>query len=142
MKRARKSMHGTSLLEAVLAVALLATVMLAVAGSQLAMTRAQRATIWRERALWLADARIERRHAAAGADDGIAALVAASLPGGTMTLDDGPAGVRYVMVGWRDTDVSVAPSTRCEGSAATVKQASCVRMPFREAEANANADQR
>ncbi|MCR4465047.1 hypothetical protein [Burkholderia sp. SCN-KJ] len=138
MKCARKSTRGTSLLEAVLAIALLATVMLAVAGSQLAMTRAQRATIWRERALWLADARIERRHAATGADDGIAALAAASLPGGTMTLDDGPAGVRYVVVGWRDTNAYAATSARCEGAGATVKPASCVRIPFREAHADAD----
>jgi|GEM_PF-981535 len=138
MKRARKSMHGTSLLEAVLAVALLATVMLAVAGSQLAMTRAQRATIWRERALWLADARIERGHVATGADNGIAALAALSLPDGTMTLDDGPAGVRYVTVGWRDTNAYAATSARCEGAGATVKPASCVRMPFWEAHGDAD----
>ncbi|CAG9246318.1 MULTISPECIES: type II secretion system protein J [Burkholderia] len=134
MKRARKSMHGTSLLEAVLAVALLATVMLAVAGSQLAMTRAQRATIWRERALWLADARIESRRAVAGADDGIAALASASLPGGTTALDDGPAGVRYVTVGWRDAQASAPTSARCESARAAVGPPSCVRMPFREAE--------
>ncbi|RQR36857.1 hypothetical protein [Burkholderia sp. Bp9142] len=140
MKRARRLMHGTSLLEAVLALALLAAVMLAVAGSQLAMTRAQRATIWRERALWLADARIERRHAGADAGDGIAALAAASLPGGTMTLDGGPGGIRYVMVGWRDADA--AASTRCEGAAVTLKPPSCVRIPFQEAEANANTDDR
>ncbi|MDN7906949.1 hypothetical protein QZM18_22920 [Burkholderia diffusa] len=138
MKRARKSMHGTSLLEAVLAVALLATVMLAVAGSQLAMTRAQRATIWRERALWLADARIERRHAVAGADDGIAALVSASLPGGTTALDDGPAGVRYVTVGWRDAHAHTLTSARCERARATVGPPSCVRIPFREAEVDAD----
>ena len=47
----RNAMRGTSLIEAMLAIALLATVMLAAAGSQLAMARAQRATIWRERAL-------------------------------------------------------------------------------------------
>ncbi|MGY6238457.1 hypothetical protein [Burkholderia ambifaria] len=135
MKRARRSMRGTSLLEAVLAVALLAVVMLAVAGSQLAMTRAQRATIWRERALWLADARIERRHAAAGADDGIAALAAASLPGGAMTLDHGPGGVRYMIVGWRGAGAAV--STRCEGAGATVTPPSCVRIPFREVEVDA-----
>nr|WP_272148356.1 hypothetical protein [Burkholderia cepacia] len=129
-------MRGTSLLEAVLAIALLAAVMLAVAGSQLAMARAQRATIWRERALWLADARIERRHAAAGADDGIEALAAASLPGGAMTLDHGAGGVRYVIVGWRGAEA--AASTRCEGAGAAVEPPSCVRIPFREAEANAN----
>ncbi|MGU7813918.1 PulJ/GspJ family protein [Burkholderia sp. AW49-1] len=138
MKRARKSMCGTSLLEAVLAVALLATVMLAVAGSQLAMTRAQRATIWRERALWLADARIEGRHAAAGTDDDIAALVSASLPGGTTALDDGPAGVRYVTVGWRDAHASALTSARCESARATVGAPSCARIPFREAEVNAD----
>ncbi len=135
MKHPYKSMHGTSLLEAVLAIALLAAVMLAVAGSQLAMTRAQRATIWRERALWLADARIEGRHAAAGVDDGIAALAAASLPGGAMTLDHGPGGIRSVIVGWRDADA--AASARCEGAGATVKPPSCVRIPFREAEIDA-----
>ncbi|WP_205611407.1 hypothetical protein [Burkholderia sp. Nafp2/4-1b] len=128
-------MRGTSLLEAVLAIALLAVVMLAVAGSQLAMTRAQRTTIWRERALWLADARVERRHAAAAADDGLAALAAASLPGGSMSLDDGPAGVRYVVVGWRSA--AAAASTRCEGAGAAVEPPSCVRIPFREVEPNA-----
>lgn len=68
MSARRNAMRGTSLIEATLAIALLATVMLAVAGSQLAMARAQRATIWRERALWLADARIERSYAGAGAN--------------------------------------------------------------------------
>lgn len=136
MKRARKSMHGTSLLEAVLAVALLAMVMLAVAGSQLAMTRAQRATIWRERALWLADARIESRRAVAGADNGIAALASGSLPGGTTALDDGPGGVRYVTIGWREAQASAPASARCESARAAVWPPSCVRMPFREAEVN------
>nr|WP_175802044.1 hypothetical protein [Burkholderia anthina] len=130
MKCVRKSTRGTSLLEAVLAVALLAVVMLAVAGSQLAMVRMQRATIWRERALWLADARVERLRAAATADDGVAALVAASLPGGTMTLDRGTGDVRYAIVGWRDADAGV--STRCEAAGVTTKPSSCVRIPFRE----------
>ncbi|AOI56737.1 PulJ/GspJ family protein [Burkholderia diffusa] len=138
MKRARKSMHGTSLLEAVLAVALLATVMLAVAGSQLAMTRAQRATIWRERALWLADARIESRRAVAGSDDGIAALASASLPDGTTALDGAPADVRYVTVGWRDAHAYAPTSARCDSARVTAVPPSCVRMPFREAEVNAD----
>ena len=130
----RNAMHGTSLIEAMLAVALLATVMLAVAGSQLAMARTQRATIWRERALWLADARIERPRAGAGADDGLAALAAASLPGGAMTLDDGPAGVRYAIVGWRGGNAAVSP--RCEVAGAPAQPPSCVRIPFREAGAD------
>ncbi|VWC13999.1 cleavage protein [Burkholderia latens] len=134
--RSRGRMHGTSLLEAVLAIALLAMVMLAVAGSQLAMARAQRATMWRERALWLADARIERRHAAAGVGDDIAALVSASLPGGTMTLDDGAAGVRYVIVGWRGTDSAASTSASCERAEAIVEPPSCVRIPFRDAHAD------
>ncbi|KAG8150614.1 type IV pilus modification PilV family protein [Burkholderia catarinensis] len=123
-------MRGTSLIEAMLAIALLATVMLAVAGSQLAMARAQRATIWRERALWLADARIERLHAAAGAGDGLAALAAASLPGGAMTLDGGPGGVRYAIVGWRGGHAA-APS-RCEAAGVSAQPPSCIRIPFRE----------
>ncbi|MGR3906968.1 hypothetical protein Q3A80_07950 [Burkholderia sp. SR8] len=134
----RRRMHGTSLLEAVLAIALLAMVTLAVAGSQLAMTRTQRATMWRERALWLADARIERGHAAAGDSDEIAALAAASLPGGTMTLDDGAAGVRYAIVGWRGADAAASTSVRCERAVEIVKPPSCVRIPFREV----NADER
>ncbi|HEF5875479.1 TPA: hypothetical protein SAY52_006185 [Burkholderia cenocepacia] len=121
----RNAMRGTSLIEATLAIALLATVMLAVAGSQLAMARAQRATIWRERGLWLADARIERLHAAAAADDGLAALAATSLPGGAMTLDGGPGGIRYVVVGWRGGS----------GGAST-HSPSCVRMPFLEGNAD------
>ncbi|AOK03651.1 N-terminal cleavage protein [Burkholderia latens] len=137
MTRMRSRMQGTSLLEAVLAIALLAMVMLAVAGSQLAMTRAQRSTMWRERALWLADARIERRRAAADAGDDIAALVAASLPGGTVTLDGGAAGVSSVVVGWHGTDASASTSSRCERADAVVKPPSCVRIPFREANANA-----
>lgn len=134
MKRVRKSTRGTSLLEAVLAIALLAVVMLAVAGSQLAMARAQRATIWRERALWLADARIERLYVAATADDSVAALVAASLPGGTMTLYRGTGHVRYAIVGWRDADA--VASMRCEAAGVTTKPPSCVRIPFREADAD------
>ncbi|WP_269505391.1 hypothetical protein [Burkholderia sp. IMCC1007] len=134
MKRMRESTRGTSLLEAVLAVALLAVVMLAVAGSQLAMARMQRATIWRERALWLADARIERLHVAATADDGVAALVAASLPGGAMTLDPGAGDVRYAVVGWRDA--GAAASARCEAAGVTTGPPSCVRIPFREADAD------
>jgi len=136
VKRMYRRMRGSSLLEAVLAVALLATVMLAVAGSQFAMARVQQATIRRERALWLADARIERQHAAAGADDGLAALAAASLPGGTMTLDHGPAGIRYLIVGWRDAETGA--SMRCDGAGARVKPPSCVRIPFREDEADAD----
>lgn len=130
----RNAMHGTSLIEAMLAIALLATVMLAVAGSQLAMARSQRATIWRERALWLADARVERSRAGAGADDGLAALAAASLPGGAMSLDDGPGGVRYAIVGWRGGNAAASP--RCEAAGASAQPPSCVRIPFREAGAD------
>ncbi|AOI77832.1 N-terminal cleavage protein [Burkholderia sp. NRF60-BP8] len=126
----RHAMRGTSLIEATLAIALLATVMLAVAGSQLAMARAQRATIWRERALWLADARIERLHAAAAVDDGLAALAAASLPDGAMTLDGGPGGVRYAIVRWRGGNGSAPP--RCDAAGTSTRPPSCVRMPFRE----------
>ncbi|WP_419686343.1 type IV pilus modification PilV family protein [Burkholderia theae] len=131
----RNAMHGTSLIEAMLAIALLATVMLAVAGSQLAMARAQRSTIWRERALWLADARIELSHAAAGGDAGLAALAAASLPGGAMTLDEGSDGVRYAVVSWRGGNT--AESLRCETAGVSAQPPSCVRIPFREAAANA-----
>ncbi|MBN3797072.1 hypothetical protein G3N99_19035 [Burkholderia sp. Ac-20392] len=130
----RNAMRGTSLIEAMLAIALLATVMLAVAGSQLAMARAQRATIWRERALWLADARIERLHVAAEADDGLAARVVASLPGGAMTKDDGPDGVRYTIVGWRGG--KAATGARCEAAGRATQPPSCVRIPYREADAN------
>ncbi|WP_175882136.1 hypothetical protein [Burkholderia sp. BCC0044] len=127
----RNAMRGTSLIEATLAIALLATVMLAVAGSQLAMARAQRATIWRERALWLADARIERLHATAAAvDDGLAALAAASLPGGAMTLDGEPGGVRYVVVGWRGANGIASP--RCDAAGVSTQPPSCVRIPFQE----------
>ncbi|MBR8295995.1 hypothetical protein KDW63_17570 [Burkholderia cenocepacia] len=125
----RNAMRGTSLIEATLAIALLATVMLAVVGSQLTMARAQRTTIWRERALWLADARIERLHAAA-ADDALVALAAASLPGGTMTLDGGPGGIRYVVVGWRGGTQGASP--RCGATGTSTQPPSCVRMPFRE----------
>ncbi|WP_423759286.1 hypothetical protein [Burkholderia sp. NLJ2] len=130
----RNAMHGTSLIEAMLAIALLAAVMLAVAGSQLAMARTQRATIWRERALWLADARAERSRAGAGADDGLAALAAAALPGGAMSLDDGPGGARYAIVGWRGG--SAAASPQCEAAGASAQLPSCVRIPFREADAD------
>ncbi|HDR9155173.1 hypothetical protein [Burkholderia vietnamiensis] len=138
MKRARRRTHGTSLLEAVLAVALLAAVMLTVVGSQFAMTRMQRATIWRERALWLADARIERRHAAPGDDGGLAALAAASLPDGAMMLDRGVAGVSYAIVGWRDADAaqSASASARCDAALTMTKPPSCVRIPFREFDAD------
>ncbi|WP_431226291.1 type IV pilus modification PilV family protein [Burkholderia contaminans] len=130
----RNAMRGTSLIEAMLAIALLATVMLAVAGSQLAMARAQRATIWRERALWLADARIERMHVAAEAGDDLAARAAASLPGGTMTRGDGPDGVRYTVVGWRGDKEAAGP--RCEATGSSAQPPSCVRIPYREAEAD------
>ncbi|MBY8609032.1 hypothetical protein K7N18_29845 [Burkholderia arboris] len=126
----RKAMRGTSLIEAALAIALLATVMLAVTGSQLAMARAQRATIWRERALWLADAHIERLHAAAAADDGLAAWAAAALPGGAVTFDGGPGGVRYAIVRWRGDNAAASP--RCEAAGVSAQLPSCVRVPFRE----------
>ncbi|MCA7998091.1 hypothetical protein [Burkholderia metallica] len=128
----RHAMRGTSLIEATLAIALLAAVMLAVASSQLAMARAQRATIWRERALWLADARIERVHVAPGAEDDLAARAAASLPGGTMTRGDGPDGVRYAVVGWRSGTAATGP--RCEAAGRSAQPPSCVRMPYREAD--------
>lgn len=134
MSAVRNAMRGTSLIEAMLAIALLATVMLAVAGSQLAMARAQRATIWRERALWLADARIERLHVAAEADDGLAARVAASLPGGAVAKDDGPDGVRYAVVGWRGGNAATGPL--CEAAGRSTQPPSCVRMPYREADAD------
>ncbi|WP_111998900.1 type IV pilus modification PilV family protein [Burkholderia cepacia] len=130
----RNAMRGTSLLEAMLAVALLATVMLAVAGSQLAMARAQRATIWRERALWLADARIERLHVAAQADDGLAARAAASLPGGAMMRGDGPGGVSYAVVGWRGGHAATGP--RCDATGRPAELSSCVRIPYRETDAD------
>ncbi len=130
----RNAMRGTSLLEAMLAVALLAAVMLAVAGSQLAMARAQRATIWRERALWLADARIERLHVAAQADDGLAARAAASLPGGAMTRGDGPGGISYAVVGWHGGHAATEP--RCDATGRPAQPPSCVRIPYRETDAD------
>ncbi|ALK17682.1 hypothetical protein CEQ23_08555 [Burkholderia cepacia] len=130
----RNAMRGTSLLEAMLAVALLAAVMLAVAGSQLAMARAQRATIWRERALWLADARIERLHVAAQADDGLAARAAASLPGGEMMRGDGPDGASYAVVGWRGGHSATGP--RCDATGRPAQPPSCVRIPYRETDAD------
>ncbi|RQT90284.1 hypothetical protein DF041_24635 [Burkholderia cepacia] len=130
----RNAMRGTSLLEAMLAVALLAAVMLAVAASQLAMARAQRATIWRERALWLADARIERLHVAAQADDGLAARAAASLPGGAMMRGDGPGGASYAVVGWRGGHSATGP--RCDATSRPAQPPSCVRIPYRETDAD------
>ncbi|WP_423391640.1 type IV pilus modification PilV family protein [Burkholderia sp. LMG 21824] len=135
MSAMRNAMRGTSLIEAMLAIALLATVMLAVAGSQLAMARAQRATIWRERALWMADARIERLRVAAQADDGLAARAAATLPGGAMLRGDGPGGVRYAVVGWRGGNAATGP--RCDAAGRSVQPPSCVRIPYREADADA-----
>ncbi|WP_423378397.1 hypothetical protein [Burkholderia sp. LMG 32019] len=134
MSAVRNAMRGTSLIEAMLAVALLAAVMLAVAGSQLAMARAQRATIWRERALWLADARIERVHVAVEADDGLAARAAASLPGGALTRGDGPGGVRYAVVGWRGGNAATGP--RCDAAGRSAQPSSCVRIPYRETDAD------
>ncbi|TCW86465.1 hypothetical protein C5O80_00320 [Burkholderia sp. SRS-46] len=131
----RHTTRGASLIEAMVAVALLAIIMLAVAGSQLAMARAQRSTIWRERALWLADARIELEHAAPGAAAGMTALTAASLPGGAMTIDGGAGGVRRVLVGWRDGDT--AAPVQCGAAGVPARPPSCVRIPFREAMANA-----
>jgi prepilin-type N-terminal cleavage/methylation domain-containing protein len=125
---ARRTIRGTSLIEVMVAVALLAIVMLAVASSQLAMARAQRTTIWRERALWLADARIERMRVAPDAHAGLSALASASLPDGTLTVDGGQGGVRLAIVGWRDSD-TVAPA-RCDAAGASVRARSCVRMPF------------
>ena len=58
--------------------------------------------------------------------------------GGTTALDDGPAGVRYVTVGWRDAHAHALTSARCESARATVGPPSCVRIPFREAEVNAD----
>ncbi|MDR8731780.1 type IV pilus modification PilV family protein [Burkholderia pseudomultivorans] len=136
MMTVRHASRGTSLLEATLAIALLAIVMLAVAGSQLAMAQAQRVTIWRERALWLADARIERMHAAPAAGDGLAALAAASLPGGAMSLDAAAGGMRFVVVGWRAGDA--AASSRCGDARGSKELPACVRIPFREGDADAH----
>nr|WP_185732269.1 hypothetical protein [Burkholderia sp. Bp8963] len=134
---ARRMMRGTSLIEATIAVALLALMMLTVAGSQLAMARAQRTTIWRERALWLADARIERMRVAPHADAGLAALVAASLPNGTlgtMTIDGGPGGVRRMTLGWRAGDAMA--SARCGAPEVSTHPPSCVQIPFGEVAAD------
>ncbi|KVT58776.1 N-terminal cleavage protein [Burkholderia ubonensis] len=132
MMSARRTMRGASLIEAAVAVALLAVMMLAVAGGQFAMARAQRSTIWRERALWLADARIESARAAPDADAGLAALAVASLPDGVMTIDGGPVGARLATVGWRDGDAA-----GCETVGRSARSPSCVRIPFREVPANA-----
>ncbi|MXN78723.1 hypothetical protein GR157_28825 [Burkholderia sp. 4701] len=127
----RHTMRGASLIEATVAVALLAMITLAVAGSQLAMARAQHTTIWRERALWLADARIELEHAAPGAEAGMAALTAASLPGGTTATDGGAGSVRWVVVGWRDG--AAAAPVQCGAAGVSARPPSCVRIPFHEA---------
>ncbi|KVN24677.1 N-terminal cleavage protein [Burkholderia pyrrocinia] len=123
-------MRGASLIEATVAVALLAMITLSVAGSQLTMMRAQRTTIWRERALWLADARVELAHAAPGAEAGMTALTAASLPGGAMTIDGGAGSVRLAIVGWRDGDA--ASPMQCGAAEVSARPPSCVRIPFRE----------
>jgi Tfp pilus assembly protein PilV len=127
----RHAMAGTSLIEVMVAVGLLAMMMLAVAGSQLAMLRTQRTTIWRERALWLADSRIEGARVVPDADPGLAALAAAGLPAGRLTVDAGSGGVRFAVVGWRDGD-RVAPA-RCDASDMSARPPPCVRMPFVEA---------
>lgn len=131
--RSARIANGTSLIEVMVAVALLAALMLAVAGSQLAMLRAQRTTIWRERALWLADARIEGARAAAGADPGLAALAAASLPDGTVTVAAGQGDARVAVVAWRDGDAA-AP---CDAWHASLRLPSCARVPFAEAHRDA-----
>ncbi|UQN68729.1 prepilin-type N-terminal cleavage/methylation domain-containing protein [Burkholderia multivorans] len=136
MIAARNRSRGKSLLEAMLAIALLAIVMLAVAGSQLAMARAQRAMVWRERALWLADARLEYRRAARGADGGVATLAAASLPGGSTAIESGPGGVQFAIVAWRG-ERTVAPSqAQCGNAVPSAQPPSCVRIPFREVDAD------
>ena len=114
------------------AVALLAALMLAVAGSQLAMLRAQRTTIWRERALWLADARIEGARAAASADPWLVALAAASLPDGTVTVAAGQGDARVAVVAWRD-----GAAARCDAWRASSRLPSCARVPFAEARRDA-----
>lgn len=124
--------NGTSLIEVMVAVALLAALMLAVAGSQLAMLRAQRTTIWRERALWLADARIEGAHAAASADPWLVALAAASLPDGTVTVVAGQGDARVAVVAWRD-----GAAARCDAWRASSRLPSCARVPFAEARVDA-----
>ncbi len=124
--------NGTSLIEVMVAVALLAALMLAVAGSQLAMLRAQRTTIWRERALWLADARIEGARAAASADPWLVALAAASLPDGTVTVAAGQGDARVAVVAWRD-----GAAARCDAWRASSRLPSCARVPFAEARRDA-----
>ncbi|MGU7773548.1 type IV pilus modification PilV family protein [Burkholderia sp. MR1-5-21] len=126
--------YGTSLIEAMIAVALLAFMMLTVAGSQLAMARAQRTTIWRERALWLADARIERMRMVPDADASLAALAAAMLPDGAMAIEGGVGGVRRMTLGWRDGDAK-APA-RCGAEERSMRPPSCVQIPFSEVTAN------
>ncbi|CAN0618631.1 conserved protein of unknown function [Burkholderia multivorans] len=133
--RSARIANGTSLIEVMVAVALLAALMLAVAGSQLAMMRAQRTTIWRERALWLADARIEGARAAASADPGLAALAAASLPDGTVTVAAGEGDARVAVVAWRDGDAGAAAP--CDALHASLRLPSCARVPFAEAHPDA-----
>lgn len=125
----RRTIGGTSLIEAMVAVALLAMMMLAVAGSQLAMMRTQRAVIWREHALWLADARIEGARATPDAASGLAAPAAAMLPAGAIAIEPGRGGVQVAIASWRDGDA--AASAGCEAAGAAT--AACVRMPFGEA---------
>ncbi|CAN0618738.1 conserved protein of unknown function [Burkholderia multivorans] len=133
--RSARIANGTSLIEVMVAVALLAALMLAVAGSQLAMMRAQRTTIWRERALWLADARIEGARASAGADPGLAAWAATSLPDGTVTVAAGQGDARVAVVAWRDGDAGAAAP--CDAWHASLRLPSCARVPFAEARRDA-----
>ncbi|RQR58409.1 hypothetical protein DIE18_21030 [Burkholderia sp. Bp9125] len=130
----RRTMRGASLIEATVAVALLAMITLAVVGSQLAMARAQRTTIWRERALWLADARIELGHVAPGAEGGMAALASASFPGGVVTTEGSAGSVRLAIVSWRDG--AAAAPVQCGAAGVSARPPSCVRLPFREAVAD------
>lgn len=136
--RSARIANGASLIEVMVAVALLAAVMLAVAGSQLAMLRAQRVTIWRERALWLADARIEGACAAAGADPGLAALAAASLPGGTVAVAAGQGDARVAVVAWRDGDGDAGTAALCDAAHASLRLPSCASVPFAEARCDAH----
>ena len=129
-----RAMRGASLIEVMVAVALLAVMMLAVAGSQISMMRAQRTMIWRERALCLADAQIERMRMAPDAHIGVSAPATGLLPEGTITIGTGAGGVQLAIVGWRDDDAA-APA-RCDAASPSAQMLSCVRIPFVRGRAN------
>lgn len=138
--------RGSSLLEVLVALSLLATSILGAASAQLAALRGAKAQIDRERASWVAASVAEAMRSPDTLSHAlmrISAHAAVRLPGNRITVDDEPPGAGVVIVRWADVSgvsgVSGASAREQEPGLGTCPIAQggtlarCVELPFASA---------